>query len=164
MGGERERKGKGERRGREERGERGSDLRIRDVTCTIVFLDCSPKCRITLHLLVPNLQTEQRKHNEVGRKEGGRKEGGRKGGRERGEEGGREGGRKEGQRKEGGTEEGGKEEKERRNPTIIFCPPLALCKALLHWSMSIISLFPVSFIVSMAVITSGCQLGDISGG
>ena len=30
-----------------------------------------------------------------------------------------------------------------------------MCKALLHWRMSIRSLFSVSFVVSMAVITSG---------
>ena len=57
---------------------------------------------------------------------------GRRGGRERRE--GKEERRRRG-KEEGGREEGGREkrkEKGRRNPTIIFCPPLVLCKALLH--------------------------------
>ena len=71
-------------------------------------------------------------------------------------EGGREGGR-EGERREERRERGGRKggRKGGKNPTIIFCPPLVLCRALLHWSTSIRSLFSVSFIVSIAVITSG---------
>ena len=140
-----------------------------DVTCTIIFhhVYCA-HLNAALHStsLSPIYKQSREKHNEgkgKGRKRGRERREGEE--RREGKEGGKGG--KEERRKEGGGErrkEGGKEgkrkgrrkeEKGRRDPTTIFCPPLVLCKALLHWRTSIRSLFSVSSIVSMAVITSG---------